>query len=106
MNDLSSTTVGKKDMGKSLFSVWEDIFWIPNARQKKSFSFVIGNQNSDYQQSKRMNGEIDDGRYLMRLERSVEANGEYDKIMQGKNKKVNFFPALFTRLFFSCFSLC
>lgn len=33
---LTSSGSGTKDMGKSLFSVWEDIFSAPNARYRTS----------------------------------------------------------------------
>lgn len=33
---LAASGAGSKDMGKSLFSVWEDIFCAPNARNKTS----------------------------------------------------------------------
>lgn len=33
---LDKAGVGSKDMGKSLFSVWEELFCAPNARHKKA----------------------------------------------------------------------
>lgn len=33
---LEKAGVGSKDMGKSLFSVWEDLFCAPNSRNKTS----------------------------------------------------------------------
>jgi chromosome transmission fidelity protein 18 len=33
---LQTAGVGSKDMGKSLFSVWDELFSAPNARHKTS----------------------------------------------------------------------
>jgi hypothetical protein len=35
---LEETGLGQKDMGKSLFTVWEEIFNKPNARHKTSLN--------------------------------------------------------------------
>lgn len=35
---LEEAGLGAKDMGKSLFSVWEDLFCAPNARHKNSLN--------------------------------------------------------------------
>jgi hypothetical protein len=35
---LKETGLGQKDMGKSLFAVWEEIFNKPNARHKTSLN--------------------------------------------------------------------
>lgn len=64
---LDKAGVGSKDMGKSLFSVWEELFCAPNARHKKA-------RNED---------DFDNNKYLGRLTNSVMSNGEIDRIMQG-----------------------
>ncbi|KAI9015677.1 P-loop containing nucleoside triphosphate hydrolase protein [Phycomyces nitens] len=56
---------GQKDMGKSLFSVWEDLFSAPTGAKMRN------------------NGETESDRYIGRLVRSVSVNGDYEKIMQG-----------------------
>lgn len=35
---LKEAGLGKKDMGQSVFSVWEDLFSAPNARLKNSIN--------------------------------------------------------------------
>ncbi|KAG2212269.1 hypothetical protein INT47_001628, partial [Mucor saturninus] len=64
---LASSGAGSKDMGKSIFSVWEDIFSAPNARFKTSVN----------------KADFDNNRFLDRLTKTVQGNGEIDRIMQG-----------------------
>ncbi|ORY96506.1 P-loop containing nucleoside triphosphate hydrolase protein [Syncephalastrum racemosum] len=65
---LDGRDMGHKDMGKSVFSIWEELFNAPRAQKMTSVQL---SQN-----------ELND-RYLSRLTESVSASGEYDKIMQG-----------------------
>ncbi|KAK4510055.1 uncharacterized protein ATC70_006224 [Mucor velutinosus] len=64
---LKEAGLGKKDMGQSVFSVWEDLFAAPNARLKNSI-------NKD---------DFDNNRYLNRLTTAIMSNGEIERIMQG-----------------------
>lgn len=45
---LDKAGVGSKDMGKSLFSVWEELFCAPNARHKKARNEDDFGKNGDY----------------------------------------------------------
>ncbi|KAL0097434.1 hypothetical protein J3Q64DRAFT_1060365 [Phycomyces blakesleeanus] len=62
---MDKSGFGQKDMGKSLFSVWEDLFSAPTGAKLRA------------------NSEIETERYIGRIIRSVATNGEYEKIMQG-----------------------
>ncbi|KAI7903695.1 uncharacterized protein BX663DRAFT_551381 [Cokeromyces recurvatus] len=64
---IDEASVGKKDMSKSLFSIWEELFCAPNARHKNS-----ANKN-----------EFDNNKYLDRLYNSVISNGEFERLLQG-----------------------
>ncbi|KAI8084232.1 P-loop containing nucleoside triphosphate hydrolase protein [Gilbertella persicaria] len=64
---LEQAGLGKKDMGRSLFSIWEDLFSAPNARNKTSL-----NRN-----------DIDSNYCLSRLTSDIMSNGEIERIMQG-----------------------
>ncbi|KAI8878823.1 P-loop containing nucleoside triphosphate hydrolase protein [Backusella circina FSU 941] len=65
---LEETGLGQKDMGKSLFTVWEEIFNKPNARHKTSLS------RDDFDDQKK---------YMKRLIQSINVNGELERIIQG-----------------------
>ncbi|EPB93080.1 hypothetical protein HMPREF1544_00154 [Mucor circinelloides 1006PhL] len=64
---LKEAGLGQKDMGQSVFSVWEDLFAAPNARLKNSM-------NKD---------DFDNNKYMDRLTTAVMSNGEVERIMQG-----------------------
>ncbi|KAI8644150.1 hypothetical protein BD408DRAFT_413795 [Parasitella parasitica] len=64
---LKEAGIGKKDMGQSLFSIWEDLFSAPNARLKNSL-------NKD---------DVDNNKYMDRLTTAIMSNGEIERIMQG-----------------------
>lgn len=64
---LKEAGLGKKDMGQSVFSVWEDLFSAPNARLKNSIN----------------KEDFDNNKYLDRLTSAVMSNGEIERIMQG-----------------------
>ncbi|KAI8975765.1 hypothetical protein BDF20DRAFT_914624 [Mycotypha africana] len=64
---LDKAGLGKKDMGITLFAVWEDLFNAPNARKKNA-----ANKN-DFATNK----------FLDRLLNLIMLNGEYDRLMQG-----------------------
>ncbi|WWC68500.1 uncharacterized protein I206_102429 [Kwoniella pini CBS 10737] len=62
---IRSSSVGMKDSGTSLQNVWNTIFIPLAAKQKRK---AIG---------------IDNGRYVDRLSFTIQASGEYDKVVQG-----------------------
>ena len=62
---IKSSAVGLKDSGTTLQTVWNDLF-IPLAAKVR-----------------RKTAGIDDGRYVTRLMNSVQACGDYDKVVQG-----------------------
>ncbi|KAI8369318.1 P-loop containing nucleoside triphosphate hydrolase protein [Radiomyces spectabilis] len=64
---LEQAGVGRKDMGKSLFSVWEELFSAPNARRQTSIDRFANDGN----------------KYLRRMIDVIMTNGEMEKIMQG-----------------------
>ncbi|WWC60447.1 uncharacterized protein I303_103019 [Kwoniella dejecticola CBS 10117] len=62
---IRSSSVGMKDSGTTLQNVWNTVFIPLAAKQRRK---AIG---------------IDDGRYVDRLSFTIQASGEYDKIVQG-----------------------
>ena len=38
LETLSHVNIGHKDLNKSLFNIWENVFTIPNARDKRSYT--------------------------------------------------------------------
>ncbi|KAI9484496.1 hypothetical protein BDB00DRAFT_792827 [Zychaea mexicana] len=68
---LEEAGLGRKDMGKSLFSVWEEIFTAESGRKRAA----THHQNHAPVDTK--------NRYLGRLTDSIMTNGEIEKIMQG-----------------------
>ncbi len=62
---IKSSSVGLKDSGTTLQSVWNSLF-IPIAAKQR-----------------RKTAGIDDGRYVNRLAFDVQACGDYDKVVQG-----------------------
>ncbi|KAI8365555.1 hypothetical protein BD560DRAFT_401862 [Blakeslea trispora] len=64
---MDKAGLGRKDMGKSLFSIWEDLFSAPNARHKNSVN----------------KEDLDNNKYLDRLISDILSNGEIERIMQG-----------------------
>ncbi|CEP12140.1 hypothetical protein [Parasitella parasitica] len=84
---LQEAGVGKKDMGQSLFSVWEDLFSAPNARLKNSLNKDdVGRQEIQmlivYALTQKKNVP-ENNRYMDRLTTAIMSNGEIERIMQG-----------------------
>ena len=46
---MSRVSIGHKDLNKSLFNIWENVFTIPNARDKRSYT--LGQNLREEQQS-------------------------------------------------------
>jgi len=88
LETLSHVNIGHKDLNKSLFNIWENIFTIPNARDKRSYT--LGQNLKEEKQNTLSN------RYISRLSALINSNGEYEKIIIGcyenyiKLKTVNF----------------
>lgn len=62
---IRSSAVGLKDSGTTLQSVWNDLFIPVSAKARRK---AVG---------------IDDGKYVTRLVNTVQASGEYDRVVQG-----------------------
>ena len=62
---IKSSSVGLKDSGTTLQSVWNSIFVPIAAKQRRK---IAG---------------IEDGRYVNRLAFEIQASGDYDKVVQG-----------------------
>ncbi|ORX54698.1 hypothetical protein BCR36DRAFT_403127 [Piromyces finnis] len=88
LETLSSVSIGHKDLNKSLFNIWENVFTIPNARDKRSYT--LGQNLKEENQNALSN------RYISRLTALINSSGEYEKIIIGcfenyiKLKTVNF----------------
>ncbi|KAL1923537.1 uncharacterized protein VTP21DRAFT_8517 [Calcarisporiella thermophila] len=66
---LSETSIGRKDVGKSLFSVWDEIFYLAKNNKR-----IVGkNQGNDYAMNQ----------YVEPLAETIHSNGDYEKILQG-----------------------
>ncbi len=62
---IRSSSVGLKDSGSSLQSIWNNLLIPTSAKQRRKQSA------------------IDDGRYVARLTHEISSNGEFDKIFNG-----------------------
>ncbi|OUM65465.1 hypothetical protein PIROE2DRAFT_59973 [Piromyces sp. E2] len=88
LETLSRVSIGHKDLNKSLFNIWENVFTVPNARDKRSYT--LGQNLREEQQN------IISNRYISRLTALINSSGEYEKIIIGcfenyiKLKTVNF----------------
>ncbi|KAJ3114323.1 hypothetical protein HK098_007385, partial [Nowakowskiella sp. JEL0407] len=72
---LESVKVGQKDVQRGLFSVWEAVFTVESAMDRKG-KVAAGVVNSLQDRSD------DESRFVTRLASMVSANGDYNKIMQ------------------------
>ncbi|RUP44404.1 hypothetical protein BC936DRAFT_149509 [Jimgerdemannia flammicorona] len=78
---LDEAPVGRKDMGKSLFSIWEEIFQGSNSRKKqrmvalKSFFDEHGNRSARKAERTEL--------YVSQLAQIIHTNGDFDKLVQG-----------------------
>lgn len=66
---IEHTPLGKKDIGKSLHSVWSDIFNAKNAKKNRAFGATALDENENA--------------YVSRIADGVITNGEYERLMQG-----------------------
>ncbi|KAI9322466.1 hypothetical protein BX666DRAFT_620520 [Dichotomocladium elegans] len=65
---VDNGVLSQKDMGKSLFAVWEEIFNAPSAHNRMFDRYKTTDIND---------------RYVNRLSRSIMCNGEFERLMQG-----------------------
>ncbi|KAG4081820.1 hypothetical protein H8356DRAFT_1756084 [Neocallimastix lanati (nom. inval.)] len=88
LETLSHVSIGHKDLNKSLFNIWENIFTFPKASEKRSYT--LGQNLREEKQNNLSN------RYISRLVSLINSNGEYEKIIIGcyenyiKLKTINF----------------
>ncbi|KAG9063033.1 hypothetical protein KI688_004633 [Linnemannia hyalina] len=73
---LTKSTIGRKDLNKSLFSVWEEIFQATYARKTRSALKVMEDGREGLVKD-------DNNTYVSRMVSIVQTNGDYDKLMQG-----------------------
>ncbi|KAG0266796.1 hypothetical protein BG011_000848 [Mortierella polycephala] len=73
---LNKATIGRKDQGKSLFSVWEELFQAPYARKSRSALKVMEEGRDGLVKD-------DNNTYISRMVTLIQANGDYEKLMQG-----------------------
>ncbi|RUS19855.1 hypothetical protein BC937DRAFT_86802 [Endogone sp. FLAS-F59071] len=78
---LDEAPVGRKDLGKSIFSVWDDIFQASSGRKQRMFLLkgVIDNEHGGQFDRKTDRADI----YVSRLVQTISTNGEFDKLIQG-----------------------
>jgi chromosome transmission fidelity protein 18 len=67
---IEHTPLGKKDVGKNLSSVWNDIFNARSAKKNRAFRATSLDENENA--------------YVSRIAEGVITNGEYERLMQGK----------------------
>ncbi|KAF9546441.1 hypothetical protein EC957_009790 [Mortierella hygrophila] len=73
---LTKSTIGRKDLNKSLFSVWEEIFQATYARKTRSALKVMEDGREGLVKD-------DNNTYVSRMVSIIQTNGDYDKLMQG-----------------------
>ncbi|KAF9133537.1 hypothetical protein BGX30_012241 [Mortierella sp. GBA39] len=73
---LTRSTIGRKDLNKSLFSVWEEIFQATYARKTRSALKVMEDGRESLVKD-------DNNTYVSRMVSIIQTNGDYDKLMQG-----------------------
>ncbi|KAJ3087234.1 Chromosome transmission fidelity protein 18 [Quaeritorhiza haematococci] len=92
MDMLSTMSVGLKDMQRSLFTLWEDIFVLPSAQQKKRVGYFSAGggggagRSGDGDSARTLEQQVADdtsNRFFFRLLSNLSANGDYEKIVQG-----------------------
>ncbi|KAI8577410.1 hypothetical protein K450DRAFT_252301 [Umbelopsis ramanniana AG] len=66
---IEHTPLGKKDVGKTLNSVWNDIFNARNAKKNRAFGATALDENENA--------------YVSRIAEGAITNGEYERLMQG-----------------------
>ncbi|KAH8554492.1 P-loop containing nucleoside triphosphate hydrolase protein [Umbelopsis sp. PMI_123] len=66
---IEHTPLGKKDVGKNLSSVWNDIFNARSAKKNRAFRAISLDENENA--------------YVSRIAEGVITNGEYERLMQG-----------------------
>lgn len=67
---IEHTPLGKKDVGKSLNSVWNDIFNARSAKKNRAFGATALDENENA--------------YVSRISEGAITNGEYERLMQGR----------------------
>ncbi|KXS21818.1 P-loop containing nucleoside triphosphate hydrolase protein [Gonapodya prolifera JEL478] len=81
--DLRKYGAGK-DSERSLFGVWEDVFTVPSAKQNRSE--IAGRTGLEGRAVSGAGGkgkESSELKFVSRVTRSAESNGEYDRLIQG-----------------------
>ncbi|ORX89116.1 P-loop containing nucleoside triphosphate hydrolase protein, partial [Basidiobolus meristosporus CBS 931.73] len=78
IDTLSQVYIGRKDMSKSLFTVWENIF-LNSSKHRKTIKFHSATDDFCEHGSP---GELEN-RYVSSLVSLVHTNNEYDKLVQG-----------------------
>ncbi|KAI9201867.1 uncharacterized protein BJ171DRAFT_196839 [Polychytrium aggregatum] len=80
MDTLKTVDVGHKDMQRSLFRVWDDVFTITSASKRSSLG-----RRPDHDSAVRVDPKAEDlsNRFISRIFALVHASGEYDKVMMG-----------------------
>ena len=79
--DVHKTNIGQKDVHRSLFSIWEDIFQIPRSSSKRKF--VGSNQsngNEEFVQEENLSSMPIRFKTILN---SVQGCGDYEKMIQG-----------------------
>lgn len=67
---IEHTPLGKKDVGKTLNSVWNDIFNARSAKKNRAFGATALDENENA--------------YVSRISEAAITNGEYERLMQGR----------------------
>ena len=87
---VKKMSIGHKDLSKSLFSVWNDIFTQSTSRSKTKHKNLSGGGlivglDGEVHGGTRENGKIesDSGRYFHRLVSNIHGCGEYERLMMG-----------------------
>ncbi|KAI9143128.1 P-loop containing nucleoside triphosphate hydrolase protein [Paraphysoderma sedebokerense] len=76
ISSLSNLNIGLKDSTKGLFTIWGEIFQLPNGKKRRNEILVKKNdQEGDV--------ENESGRFIQRIVNLVQTCGEYDRLING-----------------------